>query len=140
MLEWKRWDENLGSEANREPNVKMLSAHKGLHKAESSIITQVLTGKIGLRKFLYERGVPGMPSPDCPCGQAKETPKHVTIHSPRRDAFKALQPSNPLRLVQDVRTRWNFTYAMLVRVLKPRSTIQLFIQNDSKDFSISEDE
>ena len=51
--------------------------------AESSIITQIRTGRNGLAAFLNKARVPGFPSPVCPCGQARETAKHVIVHCSR---------------------------------------------------------
>ena len=42
------------------PTRNVLEIHKGLQKDLSSLIVQMRTGKIGLRKFLYERWVPGI--------------------------------------------------------------------------------
>jgi hypothetical protein len=56
--------------------------HKGLTKAESSIATQLRTGRIGFRSYLHDRGVPGFDSPSCPCGSNRQTPKHIVIHCP----------------------------------------------------------
>lgn len=81
-----RWKETRGSRAEileLPPDKKRLTLHKSLHKAESSILTQILTGKIGLAAFLYRRKVPGVESPNCACGWAEESPKHVLLHCPR---------------------------------------------------------
>jgi hypothetical protein len=40
------------------PTIQVLKLHKGLWKAESALLTQALTGRIGLAKFLYGRRVP----------------------------------------------------------------------------------
>jgi hypothetical protein len=57
--------------------------HVGLRKAESSILTQIRTGRIGLAAFLNRARVPDFPSPMCRCGQAEETASHVIAHCPR---------------------------------------------------------
>jgi hypothetical protein len=62
------------------PSGKVLSLHQGLHKAESSLLVQLRTGKIGLRDFLHNIGVPEVTS--AACGHERETPKHVTIFCP----------------------------------------------------------
>jgi len=46
-------------------------------KAQSSLLTQVHTGHIGLRDYLISRGVPDVTTPWCPCGLDKETPHHT---------------------------------------------------------------
>ena len=51
--------------------------HFGLRKAESSMLTQARTGKIGLRAFLFERNVPTVRTPVCPCGLGEETVRHL---------------------------------------------------------------
>ena len=49
-------------------------------KAQSSLLTQVHTGHIGLRDYLFSRGVPDVTTPWCPCGLDKETPHHTICH------------------------------------------------------------
>ena len=53
-----------------------------LSKAQSSILTQVRTGKIRLVAFLCERWVPGFPTPACSCGVQWETAKYVVVDCP----------------------------------------------------------
>ena len=60
-----------------------LRLHAGLSKAQSSILTQVRTGKIGLVAFLCKQRVPGFPTPACSCGALWETAKHVVLDCPR---------------------------------------------------------
>ena len=43
-----------------EPSPEGRKRHAGRKKAESAILIQLRTGKIGFRSFLYERGVPGV--------------------------------------------------------------------------------
>jgi len=57
---------------------KQLRLYEGLTKAESSILCQARTGKIGLRAFLHLRGVPGV-DPICPCGEAPQTAEHLFL-------------------------------------------------------------
>jgi hypothetical protein len=55
-----------GSSPNDTPPTKqMLGLHEGLRKAESALLTQAHTGRIGLPKFLYRRGVPGFTTATC---------------------------------------------------------------------------
>jgi len=43
------------------PSTKqVLKLHKDLRKAESALLVQARTGRIGLAKFLYSRKVPGI--------------------------------------------------------------------------------
>jgi hypothetical protein len=65
------------------PSRKAVKLHAKLRKAESSIITQIRTGRIGLAAFLNKAKVPGFPSPVCPCGSARETAAHVIAHCER---------------------------------------------------------
>jgi hypothetical protein len=60
----------------------VLRKHKGLHKHESSLLTQIRTGKIGLRAFLFDRGVPTVPTPVCSCGSGRETAAHLILWCP----------------------------------------------------------
>ena len=55
----------------------------GLSKAQSSILTQVRTGKIGLAAFLCKRWVPNFLTPACCCGAQWETARHVVMDCPR---------------------------------------------------------
>ena len=61
------------------PDKHVLKLHKGLHKAESSILIQARTGKIGLRDFLFKRRVPGFDSLCCDYGQGRETVRHILV-------------------------------------------------------------
>ena len=54
-----------------------LRAHQSLRKEESSVLTQVRTGRIGLRRFLFLRRVPGVATPYCVCGEEEETAEHL---------------------------------------------------------------
>ena len=56
--------------------------HQGLRKVESSMATQMRTGKIGLNHFLWTRRVPGVTSASCPCGWRKQDVKHVLLFCP----------------------------------------------------------
>ena len=62
---------------------RVIKLHKGLHKAESSILVQARTGKIGLRDFLFKRRVLGFDSPWCDCGQGRETVRHILVFCSR---------------------------------------------------------
>jgi hypothetical protein len=62
---------------------RALERHEGLTKAESSLLTQARTGAIGLKDFLFHRGVPGVPTPHCNCGQGLETVEHLVVWCPQ---------------------------------------------------------
>ena len=54
--------------------------HDGLHKVESSVLVQARTGKIGLRNFLFQRGVPEVVTPLCNCScLQRETAEHLVL-------------------------------------------------------------
>jgi hypothetical protein len=79
---------------------KYRKAHNGLTKAESSVLTQARSGKIGFRAFLFERKVPGVPTPLCECGGAQETVRHrlqgCTSYPEARELHKAVGPLQAL--------------------------------------------
>ena len=56
---------------------QLLEIHGVLKKAESSLLTQIRTGRIGLKGFLNKSRVPGLDSPMCECGTAEQTVQHV---------------------------------------------------------------
>jgi hypothetical protein len=71
---------------------KDLRLHSNLTKAESSLLIQARTGKIGLKAFLFQRQVPGVVSPRCPCNGEKETVYHLVkeceeIRTPRNQSI-----------------------------------------------------
>ncbi len=84
MYWWKkRWGarpHQWGLTGVGEPSRKTLRVHRDLKKAESAVLTQVRTGRIGLAAFLNKVQVPAYPSPLCRCGQAQETAVHVIAH------------------------------------------------------------
>jgi len=65
------------------PAEKAPKIHEGLKKAESSILTQIRTGRIGLASFLNRAKVPDFPTPMCQCGRAEETASHIIAFCPR---------------------------------------------------------
>jgi len=62
------------------PTKQVLQLHEGLRKAESALLTQARTGKIGLAKFLYGRRVPGFSTATCQCQVGQETPRHMALY------------------------------------------------------------
>ena len=56
-----------------------INNHRGLKKAESSVLTQARTGKIGLNAFLFQRRIPGIPTPLCGFGEGPETVRYLLI-------------------------------------------------------------
>jgi hypothetical protein len=86
LSRWKqRWEAERpewGLLGTREPGHSAVKQHAALHKAESTVITQIRTGRIGLAAFLNRARVPGVESPACQCGWAKKTAAHVIAHCP----------------------------------------------------------
>jgi hypothetical protein len=84
------WDQVVGP-----PDPAILKLHKGLRKAESSMLVQLRTGRTGLRHFPNKVRVPGYESGQCGCGEGPETPRHVLLdclhESERREALKESQ-------------------------------------------------
>ena len=87
--DWReRWEEEAGHRGPRKAaDTPILGAfdkgaHLGLYekgyKAQTSVIIQMRTGKIGLAAFLYYRKVPGQPSPACACGRI-QTVEHLFV-------------------------------------------------------------
>jgi hypothetical protein len=66
-----------------------MEAYKGLKKHESSLLTQLRTGKIGFNAFLYEMRVPEVLSPNCECESESMTVEHVLLKCPRWNAERA---------------------------------------------------
>lgn len=58
-------------------STKVLHLHDNLPKWISSLMVQMRTGKIGLKKFLYERNVSDIDDTECACGEGEETVSHV---------------------------------------------------------------
>jgi hypothetical protein len=61
------------------PNKQMLKLHAGLQKAESSVLVQARTGRIGLARFLYNHKVPGVLYAQCRRGAGEEIPRYLTL-------------------------------------------------------------
>jgi hypothetical protein len=61
------------------PTAKTLQLHSSLHKALSSIIIQMRTERIGLRKYLHQRKVPDITDDQCGCGHGSQTVKHILL-------------------------------------------------------------
>jgi hypothetical protein len=90
-VHWKRrWMQHPSEPPDRRPapapallrptfSYDALKKHHGLRKHESSLLTQIRTGKVGLRAFLFERKVPEVATPRCSCGEAPETAAHLVL-------------------------------------------------------------
>jgi exonuclease III len=72
-----RWCSLASTEA---PSTSRLKLHEQLKKAESSVLVQARTGRIGLAHFLCKARVPGYETPACRCGLGDETAEHLLLH------------------------------------------------------------
>ena len=72
-----RWCSLASTEA---PSARRLKLHEQLKKAESSVLVQARTGRIGLAHFLNKARVPGYETPACRCGLGDETAEHLLLH------------------------------------------------------------
>jgi hypothetical protein len=71
------WDQ-----IRRPPDSAILELHRGLQKAESTIIIQGRTGRIDLGQCLHKLGVPDFESSQCNCGGGSEALRHVLLECP----------------------------------------------------------
>ena len=103
------------------PTKEVLSIHQGALRWQSSIITQLRTGKIGLASFLYSRKVPGVRDGKCSlCKREDQTVGHVLLRCPaiqvqRNQMWKAIdksdhwnRPSLPVLLTRYAKQAANF--------------------------------
>jgi hypothetical protein len=84
-----------------------LQKHNGLRKHESSLLTQIRTGKVGLRAYLFERQVPEVAT-RCPCGDAPETAAHIVLDcrdlTQQREALRRTMAPQALCTYRDFAT------------------------------------
>jgi hypothetical protein len=89
LREWKeRWLQH-GKRSYRHsyagklgPDKNRLLLHRSLRKAESAILVQARTGRIGLGHFLNMVKVPDFENAECECGRGDETAQHIVSHCP----------------------------------------------------------
>lgn len=80
------------------PSTKVLQLHKGVKKPVTALITQMRTGKIGLRAFLFARKLAN--SSKCECGHRSQTVRHILSDCRkfarlRREMWKDVQRKEP---------------------------------------------
>jgi hypothetical protein len=115
---WRlRWQEEHDRAKNQRPRRSEQAAddplftkdtlrkHKGLYKAESSVLIQARTGKIGLRDFLFKQHVPEVASPLCSCSRTeRETIEHLVLRCEnvsRQQRAWLQEHAQPLRTGRD---------------------------------------
>jgi hypothetical protein len=120
---WVHWQRRWQQHANRPPDrhrvpapanrpifsYDVLKKHKDLRKHESSLLTQIRTGKVGLRAFLFERKVPSTVTPWCQCGVAPETAAHIALDC--RNLTQQREELRQLMAPKAMRTYCDFTLA-----------------------------
>ena len=66
-------------------------------------MVQMRTGKVGLRKFLYERKIPDVEAARCGCRRGEETVRHLLTECLR---FKEMRRTMWAREVKKARLNW----------------------------------
>ena len=65
-----------------------------LTRPQSSLLTQVISGHVGLKAYLFSRRVLDITSPWCQCGKGRETPAHLFLDCELLERPEGLR-SNP---------------------------------------------
>jgi hypothetical protein len=73
---------NYWDQIKRPPDSAVLQLHKGLRKADSTILIQGRTGEIGLGHCLHMLRVPDYEPSQCSCGIETEILRHVLLECP----------------------------------------------------------
>ena len=73
-----RWESQRRAAPARADNIRIPRAFRGSHlHLYESLVKAGGAEKIGLRAFLFRRGVPGIATPACPCGRGDQTAAHL---------------------------------------------------------------
>ena len=96
------------------PGTKVLQLHKRIKKPVTALITQMRTGKIGLRAFLFARKLAD--NSKCECGHRSQTVRHVLSDCRkftrlRRETWRDVQRKEPFGVVEWRRTLTHPSYA-----------------------------
>ena len=136
---WRNYVEAHRNEAHpalkKVGKAKHLARHANLRKAESSLLTQIRTGRIGLNSFLSSRNVPGY-TPSCPCGAPEHTVQHLLVcprlEASRSDLIRTANTTNLDKLLGTFRgTKALLRWIMEIDVLKQFGLARL--EGDSDD-------
>ena len=96
------------------PSTKVLQLHKGVKKPVTALITQMRTGKIGLRAFLFARKLAD--NSKCDCGHRSQTVRHILSDCRkfvrlRREMWTDVQRKEPFGVVEWKRMLTHPSYA-----------------------------
>ncbi len=85
------------------PSTKVLQPHKRIKKPKIALITQMRTGKIGLRAFLYGRKL--VNNSQCECGHRSQTVRHILsecrkLTRLRRETWRDEKRKEPFGVVE----------------------------------------
>ena len=106
-----KWAESWAAESKEKelrvlaptPGTKILQLHKGIKKPVTALITQMRTGKIGLRAFLFARKLAN--NSKCECGHRFQTVRHVLLDCRKftrlkRETWRDVQWKEPFGVVE----------------------------------------
>jgi hypothetical protein len=88
--------------AEEEPSANTLQLHAQLKKAESSVLVQARTRRIGLAHFLAKARAPGYNSPVCRCEHGSKTAEHVLLHCSEEVEWRVWWRGTTLKDLQSV--------------------------------------
>jgi ribonuclease HI len=116
----------------KQPTKAVLALHRGLTKAESSLLIQMRTEKIGLKGFLHARGVPGYQEDNkCSCSRRNvQSVIHILMECPKLRGLreeKLFQEPGSLRNNLDLR-HWLGTPEQAKKVTQFMMETELLVQ------------